>query len=88
MAMGHGEAPSLFDGSDLLVVRRGFGLGGLGVHGIQPPQGRGSQTGLTISQTDPKHDAKYYRRSPEALELYGQLLELEEGVLTAILEHD
>src|SRR5664280_1894729 len=35
-----------------LVVRRGFGLGGLEVPGIQRPQGRGSQTGPTISQTD------------------------------------
>ena len=34
------------------MVRRGFGLGGLGVHGIRRPQGRGSQTGPTISQTD------------------------------------
>lgn len=34
---------------------------------------------------DPKHDAKYYRRSPDALRLYSQLLELEEQVLSAIL---
>lgn len=36
----------------------------------------------------PSHDAKYYRRSPEALELYTQLLELEEEVLATILKQD
>lgn len=35
---------------------------------------------------DPEHDALYYRRSPKALQLYSQLLELENEILTAILD--
>lgn len=37
---------------------------------------------------DPEVDATYYRRNPEALQVYQTMLQLEEKVLTAILDQE